>query len=456
LVPGLQLDAFHDNLLTEIVKDLLSGHNITRRRIAKGTEPIPGREGRLVILVKPYPQKGAVRETVDPWFVRGFDNIEEGTIVGRVYEPKPGKDGVDAFGARLASQVGKAVEIKTDGSLLIGAVEDGGFRPLIARVAGYLLIEGSSLKLVDRLVIKGDVDIDSGDIDFIGSVQVDGLVGKNFRIRARKDIEIKGDVLDALLGSKFGNIKVMGHSQGHLGEEIALGKTASFSQLSRAWVDEGFNFSAGGDVDLIVASNLSIEAKGEIRIAKEGRLSNLRSQTAIRMPKGNLYGGIATAVCGLEVNIVGNAQGLRTFIELKSDVESTGDYVILTNRINKFKGAIETLRLTLGPYADNPSRLVLLKPEHKKKMEELRKQMNMCERELTKMEKERADLLKRSRRTLIHRVNILGRAYPGVQITVDEIVYPIDSELKGPVTIEYSRETNQFSVGELKPLVCEF
>lgn len=429
---------------------------MTRRRIAKGVDPIPGRDGRLVVLVKPYPQKGTARETVDPWFVRGFDNIDEGTVIGRVYDPKPGKEGIDAFGTKIPASIGKAVEIKTDGSILIGAVEDGGFRPLIARLTGYLLMEGSSLKMVEKLIIKGDVDIDSGDIDFIGAVQVDGKVGKNFRIRTRKDIEVKGDVLDATLTSKFGNIRVVGHAQGHLGEEIALGKTASFSQLERAWSSEGVNFSAGGDVDLAVASNLAIEAKGEIRIAKEARLCNLRSQTAIRMPKGNLYGGIATAVCGLEANIIGNAQGLKTFIELKSDVESTGDYVILSSKIDKFKAAIETLRLTLGPYADNPSRLVLLKPEHKAKMENLRKQLVMCERELTKLEKDRAELLKRSRRTLLHRVNILGKAYPGVQISALDVVFPVEDELKGPITIEYSRESNQFSVGDLKPVVCEF
>ena len=442
--------------MTEIAKDLSLGHAISRRRIAKGTDPIPGRDGRLVILVKPYPKKGDARESVDLWFVRGFDNIEEGTIIGRVYDPKPGVSGVDAFGTPITAVAGKAVEIKTDGNILIGAVENGGYRPLIARVTGYLLVEGSSLKLVERLVIKGNIDIDSGDIDFIGSVQVDGQVGKNFRIRARKDIDVKGDLLDAILFSKFGNIKVLGHSQGHLGEEIALGKTASFSQLARAWNDEGSNISAGGDVDLVVASNLAIEAKGEIRIGKESRLCNLKSQSAIRMPKGNLYGGISTAVCGLEANIIGNAQGLKTFIELKSDVESTGDYVILMNKIEKFKSAIETIRLTLGPYADNPGRLVLLKPEHRAKMEEFRKQMTLCERELAKLEKERADLLKRSRKTLNHRVNILGRGFPGIVISADDVVYNVESEIKGPITIEYSREKKEFSVGELKPVVCEF
>ncbi|MCB0346287.1 MAG: hypothetical protein KDD66_14305, partial [Bdellovibrionales bacterium] len=72
--PELKLN---DRVIADVAALLNKREPAPRRRLAKGTEPIPGKDGKTVLLVKPHTGFGHrdTKDIVDARFFRHFDNI---------------------------------------------------------------------------------------------------------------------------------------------------------------------------------------------------------------------------------------------------------------------------------------------------------------------------------------------------------------------------------------------
>ena len=444
----------HPEVLEDIALHLSRGEPCPRRRIAKGVGPIPGRPGKLVLLVKAFSKAPGQAEHVDPWFVKTFDNIEPQMPVARIYPPHPGVPGLDVLGNSIPAPLGPAIDIETDESVeLVPPTDDKAFSTVVSKTSGFLKVEKTKLQVVHDLVIQGDVDHQSGDINFSGKVIVRGNVMKNFRINARDGIEINGDVLDGLLSSSAGDIVVKGHVSGESLKQVTLGDGASFQQLIRMSTHKP-QITCSGAFRASTVESITAEAYGEIEIAKEARSSYLRSRATVRILKGSIAGGEVYSVCGAEAAVLGTDLESPTKIILCSDQESSAEFAQLLEQLKQHETAESMIRLYLGPYADNPARIKLLNPEHKRKMQKLRLKLDELTRSKAHLIKEKQKLLAEAKHNSVFRVNFYKTAYPGVCIVADSEQMTITSEIEGPKTIEYTPAERSFAIVDLKPLEC--
>lgn len=447
----------HTEVLDDITQRLNLGHHISDRRIAKGKAPIAGRDGRLVLLVKKYVghKSYTEHEVVDRRFIRFFDNLEKGTSIGRLYPPDPGSDGKTVLGEVLSANTGKPLRANIDTKTIsIEPTQPGApYENLVAQLAGYLTEERSQITVKNELVISANVDYRIGDIDFVGSVKVNGDVGQGFHITAREKIEISGDVSGGILNSKQGSIVVKGNISASELESVSGTGNASSGVITDVG-SAGAKIASGAELSVNLASGVELEANGNIEIVKEARHCLIRTKAVLSMPTGHLFASEVYSVCGVEIGLLGSEAGSRTVIHLCSDVESTHDYFLLTEQIYSHYQAYELIKASLGPHVTHTISELRLKPDHALKLKNLRKKLTQIELALRKLNETRDQLLAGARKNDTFRVNILKQAFPGVIIEADGETYEVAAPLKGPKTIEYSAETKQFTVKDLVALEC--
>lgn len=426
-------------VLEDIAKSLHKGEKVSERRIAKGKATEVGQDGKILLLVKKFSKQADIRPDskgfVNYSDLHLFDNITKDQILGRIYPPKKGADGVSALGEVLPGKLGQLVKPKIDKTIVVKKSErsDEEFEVLVSQAEGMLVEDQGILGIKDQLNIDGDLDFAWGNIDFIGKVVIKGEALKGFTVKAKKGIELNGGLSGANLNCAEGEIKIKG--------------LARSSEISRV--------ISSGDLTLNMAQELDAEVAGNIIITKQALDCKLRSAKGVSALQGEIIGGKTYAVCGVEAKNIGNQRGITTEIFLCSDIETTAEYMRLAAEIQSHEKAFELLKLHLGPLAQNPARIQLLKEPHRGKMQKLLAKLREVEGSKVKLDERRAAMLLEGHSSQSTRVNVIDTIYDGVVIHAGKNEYKQVGELKGPKSIDYLSKEERFEVGALKPLECQ-
>lgn len=424
-------------VLDDIAERLGRGEACLDRRVAKGTDAVPGQDGRLALLVKPFTGKGAPKEMaqgrVDFRSLHLFDNISAGGIVGKIFPPAVGKDGLDATGKVIPSSPGKPVKISIDKTMRLERPPREELECVIANNLGYLFEDSGRLTIREELIFPSDIDLRTGSIDFIGSLVVNGDIAPGFFARGQRGVIVSGGIRDASVESKDGEVVIKGFAFGGPGAARVL---------------------AGGAVTINSAQELIVEARGDLRIEKHASDCVLRTHRSLSAPAASIVGGQVYAVCGGEIGELGNNAGKKTVVYLCNNVEADPSYTELLARISTHTKAISMIEGHLGPYAKNPARMQLLKQPFREKMEDLFRKLSALRKSLESLEANRTKALAGATKNDIQRVNVLQHAHPGVEISCEGETLTLKDAVAGPISIDFDPVTKKFTVGPLQALVC--
>ena len=407
-------------VLEDVAKHVSNGEKVTERRIAKGRAAETGADGKILFLVKLYTGKGELTVTDKGGGnlaeIKLFDNIKTGQIVGRVYPPKAGVDGVSALNEKIPAKGGAPVKPALDKSVLLKASENKGdeFQVLVAQVDGYLTEEAGKITVKQELVVDGDLDYHYGNLDFIGKVIVKGDVNKGFVLKAEKGIEIRGALNGASLVTSLGDITVKGLARGQKGARMLC----------------------AGTVHLHVAQELDCESQKDIFVDKQAMDCRLSTAGVLRMSGAELIGGNTFVAMGLEAAEIGNAHEVNTIVLMGSDIETTSEYQQLAVHIETHEKAIQMIELHLGPYAKNPARIQMLKDPHRAKMQQMYAKHEQLEKSKVKLLARKKEMLEKGKSSADLRVNYVKKLYPGVKLLAGELSLAITAEQAGPGSIK--------------------
>lgn len=268
--------------------------------IASGTPPVAPVEGRIEFLV-PFEKVRLVDEqdeaAIDWKNLWSIPIVHTGDMIARVFPPLDGVEGVDIYGQPLSPRRPAPFRVKF-GEGVIVSEEDGMTEVLTARDVGQPVFRGGELDVLPVLVVPGDVDILSGDIDFIGSVVVRGSVTEGFSVKAGRDVAVSGSAFNAHIeaaGSCIIEGGIVGeHCEVKAGEDIRAG-----------FVEYG-----------LLISGLNIEILGYTLFATlEARQSVLVQGKNRR----GIIGGVTTAGTTIKTLSAGSAMEPRTLLEAGRD-----------------------------------------------------------------------------------------------------------------------------------------
>lgn len=351
-------------VLDEEIDHIVGVGEAQKQLIAQGRAAINGDDGRLQCLIE------MVRERHPRLDEHGIANYRElgGIVTVRKGErlmqkipPTPGENGDNVLGQSIPAKAGKEAMYAPQLKGALTDPQEPAF--LIAEIDGQPLLVNNGMA-VEPTISLNTIDLGSGNVDFVGTVNISGDVHAGMTVRATGDIHIEGMVEAAVLDAG-GNVVVKGGVIGH-GEVHEHPDDARKSMIAR--VHAGASFSAH------FVENASVEAGDSILVNELVMQSELAAvnQIVVGQPgsgHGSIIGGLVEATLLVQAAVIGSPAGVKTRV-----VVGTNPYLHekLRNATKQFEaksGELEEVVKLLTFIESHPGKI---RPEIQSKAENTR------------------------------------------------------------------------------------
>ena len=111
---------------------------------------------------------------------------KKGDVLAERIPQTKGTSGRDVFGNEVMPKNGRPIPLPVGKNT---EVQDENF--IVAKIDGQIVESNKRINIDPHLEISGDVGVPTGNIDFVGSVDVSGNVEAGFILKATGDIQIQ-------------------------------------------------------------------------------------------------------------------------------------------------------------------------------------------------------------------------------------------------------------------------
>lgn len=417
-----------------VIEQALSSNSTDKILIAESTPPVHGENSVFESLIaEAKDTRPQVNEdgSVNYHEIGAFITVNAGDQLMRKTPPTKGTNGVDVYGNVILATPGNNTPYA---SKLEGAEVDNNDRNLlIASTGGQPEIVDNGMKVSPVINVK-DVNLSTGNIDFDGTVNINGDVVEGMKIIATGDIIITGMMEGAHLEAG-GNIViskgVIGRGElrtesGDPGQGIAILKSGGSIEarfIENAIVTADENVTAGE-----LVSHSEISALNQVLVGKKGA------------KKGHIIGGKTKAVMAIEAQILGSQANVKTIIEVGNNPELHEKALqVSADHQNKMEEQkkLSTLINRLKDQKDPKSQEIMTRA-----LSTLKKLTD----DLSKILEEKSLLEKQDELTDSAKVTVRKHAFPSVSITIGKNTYPVhDRTEAGSFVLEDNQIVFQYS-----------
>ena len=346
----------------EIISDMIEKRLMGREVLfAKGKPAVDGADGYFDFYFdSDLNHRPTVKSdgSVDYWSVHSVEVVKKGQTIANYCEPVAGEDGIDVLGRVIAAKKGK------------------GLPPL--------------------LEINGDVDVGTGNIDFVGDVVIHGSVKTGAKIRAAKSITIDGVCEGCVL--EAGNDLILRKGMIGMGKARIIVKGNLFAKFV-----EYTDVEVDGVVEADSAINCNVVSNDKV-LFNGGHAS--------------IVGGKVYGCAGIEVQNLGNDAFIKTEVHVGvhkkikikiAELEKLVDQKqMLLNNIN---AGIKQIEQMMGSAADGMNL-------EEKKLALVRAKIEKTA-ELTEDKEELERLKGIVERSTGATVQVLEHVYPNVEVCIN-------------------------------------
>ncbi|KIL35339.1 polymerase [Cohnella kolymensis] len=287
---GLQSDTVY--LISQRPQDFYLTQNI----IAVGQPPRNGIDGyiSLVFDTKEQGRRPAEREdgTVDYKELVKLANVKTGQLIAERIPPQPGAPGKAVTGEDIAAKDGKEAHFKIGKNVVVNPEKSA----MYAAIDGLVTqTEKEKLNVFPVYEVNGDVDYNTGNIDFVGTVVIRGNILTGFRVKAAGDIRVTGGIEGAEVESD-GSIEIAGGVIGSNKGYVKAGRNIKCS-----FIQEG-----------------NVYASEDVTVMQSIMHSNVRAGRNVLCTgaKGLIVGGVVQAGERVTARMIGNTMSTATAVEV--------------------------------------------------------------------------------------------------------------------------------------------
>lgn len=387
--------------------------------VAFGTPVTNGEDARVEYLYKkateeeaPAPVVEDEEGRIDYRAAHKIDNITKGTLLARKIQAAKGMAGMTVTGKPIEAKDGKDIEVVASKGVIVSPENKDEY---IADTDGQVIVKDNKISVLALYEVPGDVNLSTGNIDFIGTVIVRGDVKDGFKVYAGEDLIVNGVVEGAELKCP-GKLTIAGGVSGNDKAKIVCQGDANIKYIRNAIVEVGGNLTSAQAV-----MHCKVTVGGKVTVAgKKGVIVGGQVIAGQEVHAASMGSNFATPT---EI-IVGEAVGLRDELQ-KMEVELKA----ALENLDKTKKGIQFLKDlhtkmggTLPP--DKKELLTKLTRAQFKLMADT-KTLAEKKQDLEKKEQEGADERRRHAK-----VTCMGVIHTGVKITINKASRSISEELK--------------------------
>lgn len=252
--------------------------------------------------------------SVDFHSLDNINRINKGDVIATMTPMIQGQDGKDVMGNVIKARKVMARRFRHGEKIYVS--EDG--LSLISDVDGHVRLDKDKVVVSDTFEVRGDVDNNTGDIDFPGEVHIHGSIMSGFKVKAKGSITVDG-VVECAQVISGGNIIVKKGVQGRK-RGVLMAK---------------------GDIVAKFIENAIIRADGVIR-TESIIYSDVSSNASVIVngKLGNIVGGIVRAKEKVECKTAGSTMETKTEFEVGVDPALSAKLVTLKSEITALQSGM--------------------------------------------------------------------------------------------------------------------
>lgn len=304
VIRGLDVDVVESMVLERLFN--------TPMRVAVGTPAMPGTPGTIEYLFRLDRHRlnliENVKGRVDYRELDLIENVAAGKTLARRLPPGRGVPGLDVFGRPVPAPDGAVPELPTGENILVEGNE------LKAAIDGHVSFVGGRVSVSPILTVAGDVNYETGNISYDGTVNIAGLIEDAFKVRAA--------------GSLF-----VGKSIGKSEVEVGGNLVVAGGILGRGEA----RIATRGDLVALFVENAHVEVAGNLLVNEMILHSNVTVGGDLVMTgaRAALVGGVVAVQGSITVKQIGGEGTTRTHLR-------AGVPIALWRRISGLQKEIET------------------------------------------------------------------------------------------------------------------
>jgi len=387
--------------------------------VAKGEEPKHGADARVIYNFEVDPSNVSLRErkdgTVNFKELNLIQNVVEGQPLAKKIPPEPGQDGKTIRGKFLPARDGKDEEIGLGKNVTI---TDNG-RTVVATANGQVMLVKGKITVETVMVIPGDVNARTGNVNALGAVLVKGNVDDGFSVTAQGNVEILGVVGKANISAGGDIIVKKGVKGGGEGTEygfISAGKSVWASFLENAKVEASeWVVVSDGIVNCHVDSQKKVLCQGK---------------------RAQIVGGLIRAAEEINAVILGSQGGTETVLEVGYDPKTKEELETLEKQKDSMESELDDVDKNIQAFIKQKRiRRNKLSPEKERLILDLRDRHNSLVQKLKEINediKTREDYLASLKN--LGKISCLKTINQGVILKIREVSQKISRPYEKPVT----------------------
>lgn len=374
--------------------------------LARGKDPVQGQDAKIEYYfntdIKARPtllEDGSV----DFFHLNTINHCKAGDVLAKLQKEVRGEAGRTVTGESVSPRDVKTARLTYGKNLALS--EDG--LVLTSEVNGHVSLVEDRV-FVSNVFEVENVDNSTGNIDYEGSVQVNGNVCSNFTVKAKGNVEVRGVVEGAVIEAG-GNITIARGVNG-----MGKGKLSAQGNIVAKFI-ENATISAGGYVESGSILHSHVNAQTEINVSGK---------------KGFITGGEVCATNRINVKTLGSPMGADTTVNIGVNPQVKMEFQQIQKQMTEAAKVLKTVQPVIQATTQKLKQGVKLPPDQaayikslvvleKQKREELQ-QANKRIEELQELMSEGADA----------RVTVTGTVYPGTRILISDASMVVQKEYK--------------------------
>jgi uncharacterized protein len=399
-----------DDSLKAVVQGEINGQPVV---VARGTRPVNGKDGWVEYFFDHQRAKPVEDEAgkVDLHEMHFIHNVMEGKTLAVIHAAEPGTPGTLVTGQVVPAKPGLKPQVHPGSQTRFVPDEPAS---IVAVCSGNVLLRSDgTIEVQPLVVINGNVDFSTGNIDFVGSLKVFGDIKSDFTVKVQKDLEVLGNVEDAVVEAG-GSVHV------HKGF-IGSGKGT---------------IKAGGSITVQHVLNQSVVSDKDIIIEKETVNGNLKAGGRVAVPRGTIAGGTVEANEEIEVNDLGTGEHSHGRIRV-------GRKGLIIERLAQIDKELQVAGKQLADVKEGVYRLIRMKidtgalaPDREQMLQKLQDIQKRLPDRVAELETEKGKLTEDLKQDWKARIVVHGALFENVLVDINGVRMVADSAVKDVIIVE--------------------
>ncbi|MBN2735426.1 MAG: FapA family protein [Spirochaetales bacterium] len=400
--------------------------------IAEGQKPVNGNDAQIQYHFNTDHKNVSLKEEdgrVDFKELNLIENVVAGQVLAKKTLPEKGVNGKTVTGKNLPAksgsdtviQIGKNVKLSEDGTTAISEIN------------GQVMLLSGRINVEPIYTVNGDVNLQTGNILFLGTVIIKGSVLDGFSVKAAGNIEVKGNVGKCILDAE-GDVIVHQGILGKNGGKVRSGKSvfSKFIEHAKIEASEYVMVNEG-----ILHSNVDANKK----IICQGR-------------RASIVGGNLRAAEEINAKNLGSIAGTETVLEVGYDPLSKEKLVNCEKNKMEIEKELEEIELNIKTLLNLKKVQRKLSEDKEANLQELTGKRDTCLAELEQVNvemneiREHLDALKKD-----GKISASEKVFPGVKLYIKDAFLEVKNEFK---FVTFILEHNTIRITKYEAIEEEF